>query len=192
MESTRSFARILKSKTECKEPPPPSLVPDGSKRVSLVWFKNTDLRLHDHLPLLTAHRSSDVVIHLMVIDPFWFHAKSRLLKLGKCGLARCKFVKESIYDLRRNLNRLGSQLIIRHGPSAEVLPRIIEQYGVREVHYHGEIHSEEQAIVDSVASICKKRWKQGVSRWVEFREQWGGNSLVHVLHSELTAHFGTE
>jgi len=112
MQSNRSFAHILKSSAECKEPTPRPVACDGSKRISLVWFKNTDLRLHDHLPLLTAHQSSDVVIHLMVIEPFWFHVKSRLLGLGKCGPARCKFLEEAIYDLRRNLNRLGSQLII--------------------------------------------------------------------------------
>jgi len=72
---------------------------------------------------------------------------------------------------------LGSQLIIRHGASADVIPQIVEQYGVRTVHYHSEIHSEEQSIVDAVKLKCKKRWKQGFARYVEFKEEWGGNTL---------------
>lgn len=175
-----SFAHIFRSKSECKEASPSPVLPNGTKRISLVWYKNTDLRLHDHLPLLTAHKTSDEVIHLMVIDPFWFHVKSRLLKLGKCGPARCKFLRESIYDLRRNLNRLGSQLIIRHGQSADVIPEIADQYGVHEVHYHSELHSEEEAIVKAVKAKCKKRWKQRIGRWVEFKEYWGGIPLYKV------------
>jgi len=141
--------------------------------VSLVWFKNTDLRIHDHLPLLTAHRTSAAVIHLMVVDKFWSRGKTRVLGIPKWGPFRCKFIKESILDLRRNLEQLDSELIVRFGDSSSILPSIIERYAVRRVYYHSEIHSEEQAIVDRVIADCEER----VPHDVEFVASWGGNTL---------------
>ena len=144
-----------------------------AKRTSLVWFKNTDLRLHDHLPLLTAHKSSDSVIHLMVIDKFWFNNKTELLGINKTGSFRCKFLKESILDLRKNLNKLNSQLIIRYGTSSNVIPSIIQKYNVSSVYYHSEIHSEEQSIVNNVITNCNK----ATNNKIKFIPNWGGNTL---------------
>ena len=93
--------------------------------MSVVWFKNTDLRLHDHLPLVNAHKSSDLVIHLMVMDNFWFRDKTRVLSLHKNGPYRCKFMKEAVLDLRSNLRNLGSELIIRFGSSSKIIPSIV-------------------------------------------------------------------
>ena len=143
------------------------------KRVSLVWFKHNDLRLHDHLPLLNAHRTSDHVIHLMVVDKFWSHGKTRVLGIPKLGPFRCKFLKESILNLRENLQILNSQLIIRFGHSSKILPSIISQYHVDRVYYHDEIHSEEQSIVDDVIASCE----QSVHHRVQFVSSWGGNTL---------------
>jgi len=145
------------------------------KRTSLVWFKNTDLRLHDHLPLINAHKSSDSVIHLMVVDNFWFTNKSRLLHINKCGAFRCKFLMESILDLRRNLNALHSQLIVRFGDSAQIIPAIAQQFNVAAIYHHSEIHSEEQHIVDQVTKQCAKL----SNNQIKFVSYWGGNTMYH-------------
>ena len=79
--------------------------------VGLVWFKNTDLRIHDNAALLNAHKSCDEVIHLMVVDPFWFTDKTRLLAINKTGPFRCNFLREAIDDLRRTLKSMGSELV---------------------------------------------------------------------------------
>ena len=89
--------------------------PEESRLLTAIRFKNNDLRLHDHLPLLNAHRSSDHVIHLMVVDKFWSHGTTRVLGIPKLGPFRCKFLKESILDLRQNLQRLNSALSPGHG-----------------------------------------------------------------------------
>ena len=146
---------------------------NNTKRVSLVWFKNTDLRIHDHLPLLSAHKASDLVIHLMVIDQFWFYNKTSLLTIPKTGSFRCKFLKEAILDLRKNLNSINSELIIRYGTSSNIIPKIVEQYNVNNVYYHSEIHSEEQSIVNNVITNCNKI----TNNKINFHSHWGGNTL---------------
>ena len=145
----------------------------NSKRVSLVWFKNTDLRIHDHLPLLHAHKSSDSVIHLMVIDKFWFCNKTQLLEIAKTGPFRCKFLKESILDLRQNLNKINSELIIKYGSSSSIIPNIVKEYNIDAIYYHSEIHSEEQKIVTDVITNCN----QITNNKIKFISYWGGNTL---------------
>lgn len=145
----------------------------NTKRVSLVWFKNTDLRIHDHLPLLSAHKSSDLVIHLMVIEKFWFYNKTQLLGIPKTGSFRCKFLKESILDLRKNLNNINSELIIRYGTSSNIIPKIVEKYNVNNIYYHSEIHSEEQSIVNNVITNCNKV----TNNRINCHSYWGGNTL---------------
>eukprot|EP00959_Pyramimonas_sp_CCMP1952_P337194 7061234-Pyramimonas_sp.AAC.1 len=41
----------------------------GKASVSVVWFKTTDLRTHDHEPLSAAHSAGFPVLHLFVLDP---------------------------------------------------------------------------------------------------------------------------
>jgi len=110
---------------------------------------------------------------LMVVDKFWSHGTTRVLGIPKLGPFRCKFLKESILDLRENLQRLNSGLIIRFGHSSSILPSIISQYHVDRVYYHDEIHSEEQSIVDAVISSCEEK----VQHRVQFMSSWGGNTL---------------
>jgi len=41
-------------------------------RINIVWHKCTDLRLHDHEALALAHAEPLPVLHVFVLDPFWF------------------------------------------------------------------------------------------------------------------------
>ena len=53
----------------------------------MVWFKATDLRVHDHGPLLAAHADRPV-LHLYVKDPTWRLARMRhSLKIAMGGEA---------------------------------------------------------------------------------------------------------
>ena len=63
----------------------------STRNIHVVWFKTTDLRLHDHLPLLEAHalakEDGSAVIHLVALDSIWYdkYAKSREAKLSRVG-----------------------------------------------------------------------------------------------------------
>jgi len=146
--------------------------------IGLVWFKNSDLRIHDHAALLNAHRQCDEVIHLMVVDPFWFTEKTRLLAINKTGPFRCNFLREAIHDLRSTLRSLGSELIVRFGDSADIIPSIIDEFGVDSVHYHDEIHSDERSVVNKVVSKVNQQ-EQSLSEAArtQFVSYWGGNTL---------------
>ncbi len=68
---------------------------------ALVWFKQTDLRIADHEPLVKAHQSdASSVAHLFVFDPFWF-GTGRQSGLPKMAHYRAKFLLEAVADLRQ-------------------------------------------------------------------------------------------
>jgi len=124
----------------------------GEKTI-LVWFRN-DLRIHDNEILLEATRKADKVLPVYCFDPYYF--KNTLSGNPKTGNFRAKFLIESVADLRKNLQTLGSELIIRIGNPAEILPQLAEQYSVNEVYHHREVAFEETNISEEVETAL---WK---------------------------------
>lgn len=83
------------------------------KRRAIVWFRQ-DLRLHDNEAVSTALRMADEVIPVYVFDERVFLGKTRF-GFPKTGKFRAQFILESAENLRRNLQQLGSDLLIRTG-----------------------------------------------------------------------------
>jgi deoxyribodipyrimidine photo-lyase len=119
----------------------------------LVWFRN-DLRIHDNEILLEAVRKADKVLPVYCFDPFYF--RKNLSGNPKTGSLRARFLLESVADLRKNLQNIGGELIIRIGNPAEILPQLAEQYHVNEVYHHREVAHEETDISEQVETAL---WK---------------------------------
>ncbi len=124
-----------------------------SERTILVWFRN-DLRVHDNEILLEAARKADKVLPVYCFDPFYF--KKNTSGSPKTGSLRARFLLESVADLRSNLRSLNSELIIRIGSPAEILPQLCVEYGVNEVYHHREVAHEETDISEQVETAL---WK---------------------------------
>ncbi len=124
-----------------------------SEKTILVWFRN-DLRIHDNEILLEATRKADKVLPVYCFDPYYF--KNTASGNPKTGNFRAKFLIESVADLRKNLQSLGSDLIIRIGNPSEILPQLAEQYSVNEVYHHREVAYEETNISEEVETAL---WK---------------------------------
>ena len=118
-----------------------------SGKTILVWFRN-DLRIHDNEILLEAIRKADNVLPVYCFDPYYF-TKSPSGE-PKTGNLRARFLLESVADLRKNLQARGSELIIRTGNPAEILPQLAEEYHVSEVYHHREVAYEETDISEAV------------------------------------------
>jgi len=80
-------------------------------RRSIVWFRN-DLRLHDNEALVDAVLQNDEIIPVYIFDERVFKGKT-CFGFPKTGRHRCRFIIESIKDLRKNLRKLKSDLIVR-------------------------------------------------------------------------------
>jgi deoxyribodipyrimidine photo-lyase len=124
-----------------------------SEKTILVWFRN-DLRIHDNEILLEAVRKADNVLPVYCFDPYYFQKSAD--GTPKTGALRARFLLESVADLRKNLQSIGSELIIRMGNPAEILPQLAEEYQVNEVYHHREVAHEETDISEQVETAL---WK---------------------------------
>lgn len=139
-----------------------------SERTILVWFRN-DLRIHDNEILLEAVRKAEKILPVYCFDPFYF--KQNASGNPKTGNIRARFLIESVANLRKNLQGIGGELVVRIGNPAEVLPQLAEEYQVNEVYHHREVASEETEISEQVETAL---WKMRLNL-----KHFIGHTLYH-------------
>ncbi len=113
----------------------------------LLWYR-TDLRLTDHEPLHRAVQTGAQIVPVYCCDPRQFGTTA--FGFPKTGAFRAQFLLESLADLRRSLQTLGSTLIFRHGYPEVELPRLAQQLQITALYYHQEVTSEERAVETAV------------------------------------------
>lgn len=123
---------------------------------SIVWFRN-DLRIHDNEALRSAILQSDDVIPVYIFDNRFFKAKTSF-GFDKSAVHRCRFIIESITDLRKSLQALGSDLIVRVGEAENILFEMASQYKASWIFCNRERTQEELDIQDDLE---KKLWTIG-------------------------------
>ncbi|MGK6351241.1 DASH family cryptochrome [Parapedobacter sp. DT-150] len=127
------------------------------KRTILVWFRN-DLRIHDNEILLRAVERSHQIVPVFCFDPRYFADTKYGTK--KTGVLRAAFLRENVLALRRELQRLGGDLIIAHGYPELLLPQIAARHEVDEVYHHREVAFEETQIS---ALVEEALWKMQIN-----------------------------
>lgn len=91
---------------------------------TIVWFRN-DLRVHDH-PALDAAKFKEV-FPVFVLN-------RALLASGRYSSNRNRFLLESLEDLRRSLQSIGSDLIILDGDTS-VLIEFAREHDIKRINY---------------------------------------------------------
>jgi deoxyribodipyrimidine photo-lyase len=125
------------------------------KRV-ILWFRQ-DLRLHDNEALTDALKSADEVIPLYVFDPRTFNNTTRF-GFQKTAYHRTRFIIESIHDLRKNLQKLGSQLIVREGKPEIIIYKLARELEASFIYCNRERTPEEVIVQDALE---KNLWSIG-------------------------------
>jgi deoxyribodipyrimidine photo-lyase len=138
------------------------------KRV-VVWFRN-DLRVHDHAPLFFACQNAQEIIPVYCIDPRTYGKMD--LGLEKTGNLRTKFLRESVDNLRINLQQLGGELVILQGKSEEMIPAFAETYQAEAIFFSGEVADEEKRVE---LRLEKTAWKKGINT-----ESFWQSTLFHI------------
>jgi deoxyribodipyrimidine photo-lyase len=85
----------------------------------LLWFRR-DLRLTDNEIVALAAADNTPVLPFFIIDP-WFYTWADI------GTARVKFLFESLLDLDRQLQDLGSRLFLLEGKSTQIIQDLTTQ-----------------------------------------------------------------
>jgi len=95
----------------------------------LYWFRD-DLRLHD-LPLFNQIGDSCQILPIYIVNPKDYEITS--LGFSKTGAFRSKFIQESVLNLRENLRKAGSDLLILYGSPIDLIPSLVEEYAINSV-----------------------------------------------------------
>lgn len=135
----------------------------------LLWYRN-DLRVHDHEPLHQAANVGKAIIPLYCFDPRQFGKTA--FGFPKTGAFRAQFLLESVTDLQRSLQALGSDLLIRQGLPETIIPELVTSLGITAVYYYREVTSEEMAIEAALQAALKPLG-------VQFQSFWG-HTLYHL------------
>lgn len=99
---------------------------DRDRQASLLWYRR-DLRTHD-LPALVAAAGEGPLLACFIFD-------DRLIAEGRFpSPERVGFMLGCLADLRENLRALGSDLYLRRGDPASVLPALAHEAGAGRVH----------------------------------------------------------
>jgi len=139
----------------------------ASKRLNVHWFRMGDLRLHDNPALCESTASSNGVLPIFCFDPriFGNEARSSFGSL-KCAPRRAKFVLESVADLRAQLEKNGSGLVVAQGKPEDVFDSLFTSMHHPSVVCQEEVCSEELIVDKAVKSILNR--KNG-----SLRKVWG-------------------
>ena len=124
----------------------------------LVWYRN-DLRVQDHEPLAKAAKTGAIVIPVYCFDDRQFGQTS--FGFAKTGAFRAQFLLDSVADLRRSFQALGSDLIVRRGlPEVEILQVVKDLIAagqqVNAVYAHQEVTSEETCVERTVTQALQE------------------------------------
>ncbi|TDG35213.1 DASH family cryptochrome [Pedobacter changchengzhani] len=114
---------------------------------SIVWFK-TDLRLHDNKTLVKAIAQSDGIIPVYCFDDT--HYKTTNFGFKKTGCYRAQFILEAVCNLKDNLQKLNSDLLVLHGNPEVELSKIVKEFNVKTVFAQEEITNEEKLTQNKV------------------------------------------
>jgi deoxyribodipyrimidine photo-lyase len=139
-----------------------------TKKRIIIWYRN-DLRINDNEPLNKAVKAGAEIIPVYCFDPRQFEKTS--FGFPKTGAFRAKFLLESVADLRDNLQKLGSNLVIRQELPEIAIPAIAQQLQVTSVYFQKEVTSEEIKVEKALTKALK-------SIGVELRYCWG-HTLYH-------------
>jgi deoxyribodipyrimidine photo-lyase len=150
---------------------------------ALVWFRN-DLRLHDHQPLDAALRAGMPILPLYCVDPRQFGQTS--FGFPKTGAYRAQFWLESLADLRRSLQAVGSDLVVRLGKPEDIIPDLVTAHGVTAVYWHSEVTSEEcqveQALTSKLDALgCQTKTSWGATLYHPDQLPWPMARLPEVF-----------
>ena len=96
----------------------------------IVWYRN-DLRIHDHPALATAVADATRVVPVFVLN-------DELLRGDRASSNRNRFLLESLTDLKHSLQKLGADLVIRHGNALDELQKLVDETGAETVFYTGD------------------------------------------------------
>ncbi|MEM9325284.1 MAG: DASH family cryptochrome [Bacteroidota bacterium] len=123
---------------------------------AIVWFRN-DLRVQDNEVLTKAVADYEEVFPVYCFDEQAFQESP--IGIARMGRFRAEFLCQAVEGLRESLQRLGSDLIVRHGDPVKAIAQLAEVLQVDAVLASKEATPEEIAMEQALEAAL---WKQEI------------------------------
>jgi len=141
----------------------------ASKLKTVICLFRNDLRIHDNEVLLWAQKNSDRIVPLYCFDPDHFKGTWHF-NFPKTGMHRTRFLLQSVENLKQNLRKLNSDLVVENVKPMEGIKRIVEhcknvQSPVTSIVYQKEVTYEEVKIQDEIKKFCQNQNIQVMEIW---------------------------
>jgi len=138
---------------------------------NLVWFKK-DLRVEDHEALLKAVRSGKTLA-LFVVEETW-------LKSYECSDKHKQFLRESLVDLKSDLDELNVPFIVKTGDALDLISSLHRQNGIKNLYSHQETGVwwtyKRDLLIKDYCQVSGLKWTEfqnfGVIRGLKNRDLW--------------------
>ena len=98
---------------------------------AIVWFRK-EVRIHDNEALVKALKNHDKIIPFYCFEETEFGTTA--FGFEKTGSFRAQFLIESVQNLRENLQKIGSDLVVRKGSTAEQIARVSAEVEVSKIY----------------------------------------------------------
>ncbi len=118
-------------------------------RPCIIWFRD-DLRLSDHPALHAAASTGAPVICLYVFDEV--SGALRPPQVRPLGGAARWWLAQSLRALQEDLKRVGSSLLLRKGPAAQIIAELARETHAAVVFWNEIAQAPHQAVADQVAA----------------------------------------
>ncbi|MEE2901178.1 MAG: FAD-binding domain-containing protein [Myxococcota bacterium] len=129
-----------------------------SGNIQLVWFKR-DLRLLDNEAVYRASQLGPCI--------FLYIIEEEIINSEDCSAFHYQFIRDSLVDLRRSLEKVGATLLIRRGSCLEVFEKLYESVKIQRIHSHQETGNDVTYRRDQKV----KAWtKHHQIDWIEYRQ----------------------
>lgn len=121
-----------------------------SKEISIFWFRR-DLRLDDNAALYHALHSGKPVLPVFIFD------ENILSKLENKHDKRVDFIHRTLTELKSELKKLGSDLLVFHGTPLEVYEKLTSEYEVKSVFTNHDYEPYAQERDAEIAALLNEK-----------------------------------
>lgn len=115
-----------------------------------IHLFNKGLRLHDNPTLVAALESSSAVYPVFVLDRAFMEGSMRLGSLRWC------FILQSLEDLHRSLQSLGSRLYVLQGSHEAVLRRLVTRWGITQLSFDAEMEPHYKRLDEELRALASE------------------------------------
>ncbi len=121
---------------------------DDDNRPTILLFTR-DLRLKDHRPLIAAIKRGAPLIPLYVLD-------TTTPDIEKPGAASRWWLHHSLEKLSEQLEQKNARLILRSGPTADVVTELAKDVDAGAIYFHHSVLPGHDALESDIAANAKK------------------------------------